>query len=429
MRNTVKRIRPLKLVWLLVFAIAIVLQPAAAQSNSEIRNIIYMIGDGMGPLQLATARLAKGAPLVMDGMPVQSRVRNASLNSAVTDSAAAGTAHATGFRTNNGVIAQTPDGQPLDSVVRIAKRNGMATGVVTTDAIHGATPGTYLANTKSRDDKNNILLQAIFSTQPDVLLGGGLTVFNQTKAGDRLNETNYHLVQNRDQLLAWDPKSTDDLLGLFAGSTMSYEVDRPATEPNLAEMVRVALQTLANRDGGFFLMVEGARIDSAGHANDLRRSVYETLAFDDAIAVALAFAGQRTDTLVVVTADHETGGLTQGASSPSVAVLREGPEAIRTKISNALSQTPEADLAVLLQQYAGITDLQPGVFQGNLAGFIEYLLKQGSYYYTTTGHSDTPIPVLAQGPGAEMFLQAEHIADMGQDIVEIVSRSRGGDRP
>lgn len=413
---------------LVVSCLVVVALSTMTVDAARVKSVIYLIGDGMGFRQMEVARFAKGAPLVIDSMEMRSEARNASLDRAVTDSAAAGTAHATGFRTNNGMISMTPDGVLLRSIVYLAKKAGLRTGVVTNDALHGATPGAYVANAISRDDKEDILEQAIFETQPDVLVGGGQSVYNQIKAAERLPETGYRLVQTADQLREWDASSGEKLLGLFASGAMAYAVERPATEPSVAEMLQVALDALSGGENGFFLMLENDRIDGAGHANDLRRSVYDTLAFDEAVAVALAFAAERDDTLVIVTADHETGGLTPGRGVPSMVVLREGPEAVRLRIMDAFSQDPEADLVALLTQEAGIEDVEPMVFQGNLAGFIEALLtQQAGYFYTTTGHTDVPVPVFAQGPGAEHFLEVEHITDMAQTVIEILGLNREGD--
>lgn len=394
------------------------------------KNVIYMIADGTSFTQLEMARVVKGAPLVMDNLTVQSEARNASLDNAATDSAASGTAHATGSRTNNGMLSVTPDGQVLRSVVYLAKAAGLKTGVVTNDALYGATPGAYIANVESRKESGNILEQAIFETQPDVLMGGGLGVYKTIGAAERLGQTGYQFVRTAAELRAWDATSEAKLLGLFAQDSMAYAVDRPESEPTLAEMTRVALEILARDETGFFLMVENDRIDVAGHANDMRRSIYDTLAFDEAVAVALAFAADREDTLVVVTADHETGGLTRAPGNPSVKVLLEGPAAVRSQLTTALAKTPGADLSELLAEHVGDTTIDPFVFQGNYAAFVDALLARVTgFYYTTTGHTDTPVPVFAQGPGAERFLDVEHIADMGQTVIALLGLPGKEERP
>jgi len=401
-------------------------QASEASKPEPVKNIILFIGDGMGFAHLKAARLVKGAPLNMDFMPVQSQAQNASLNSAVTDSAAAATALATGYRTNNGMIAMLPDGRRPVSSLRLAKEKGKKTGVVVTDSIYGATPGSFLANVDDRNKYAAILEQALFETQPDILFGGGMTVFNQIKGADRLKDTDYTLVTDRDQLLSWHAEqvpSMEDgrLLGLFAASSMSYEIDRNSRlEPHIAEMTQVAIDVLKEGDEGFFLMIEGSRIDNASHNNDLRRMVHDLLAFDEAVAVALSFAAGRDDALIVITADHETGGLIPG-DNPVAQVISRGSDAVAQDIINAIKQDPEADILSLFSAYAGITELKPAVFQGDLSGFIKYLLQGYSFYYTSGSHSDAPVPVFAQGPGANKLAEAEHIVDIGRLLIEILT--------
>lgn len=415
----------------IVFMVLVVLAAVgvAAQSpdGAAVKNIIYMIGDGMGFHQIETARLVKGAPLTMDGLPVKHQAVNPSANATITDSAAAGTAHATGYRTNNGMVAISPDGQELTSILRLAKAAGKATGVVVTDVVYGATPGSYLANVNSRSEQDTILEQTLFRTQPDVLLGGGISVFNAIGGAARLAETPYTLVSNRDELLEWRANGDGSLLGLFTTGSMTYEVDRPATVPHIAEMVQVALDVLSQADDGFFLMIEGSRIDHAGHANDLRRSIHETIAFDEAIAVVLEFAAERGDTLVVVTADHETGGLTQGEATASPLVMSQGASTIAAQIRSELTQNPGADVAAVFERLAGISDLESHIEPGTLDDLILVVLNKHSFYYTKTDHSAAPVPVFAFGPGAERFAEVEHITDMGRTAMDLLGVWTGGD--
>lgn len=401
---------------------------AEPPAQPAVKNLIYMIGDGMSFAQLESARAVKGAPLVMDTLPVQRRAFTASASDAVTDSAAGGTAHATGFRTNNRMVGLAPDGTELLSILRLAQMAGKATGVVVTDVLYGATPGAFVANVQDRSEYSAILEQAIFRTQPDVLLGGGLAVFNQIGGPARLAETPYQLVRTRDELLAWQPAPGAKLLGLFASDALNYEVDKPAGEPRLVEMVAKALEILSQHEAGFFLMIEGSRIDHAGHANDLRRSVYETLAFDEALAIVLEFAASSGDTLVVVSADHETGGLTPGKGTPSAAVIRDGAASVAAKIRSAVLADPNADVVELFATYAGITDLTSVAHRGSLNDLLIAVLNDHSFYYTTNDHTATPVPLLAYGPGAERFGEAEHIADAGRLAIELFGVAQGGDR-
>lgn len=411
-----------------LFLLVLILGALIPAQASEVKNFIYMIGDGMSFEQLAAARIVKGAPLVMDGLPVQHQAANASSDSAITDSAAGATAHATGYRTNNGMVSMLPDGTTVTSILNKAKAAGKVTGVVVTDVLYGATPGAFIANVPRRQDQADILEQAIFSTQPDVMLGGGMAIFNQIKAAERLPATSYQLVNTRDELLAWNTASDAKLLGIFASTTMTYELDRKPNEPHIGEMTQVALDILAQSENGFFLMIEGSRIDHGGHANDLPRTVQEVLAFDQAVAVALAFASQRDDTIVLVTADHETGGLTPGAGIPAPRVIAQGVEAVRNQITGALQKDPATDIGVLFEQYADITDVGSHTHQGNLAGLVQKILADRAFYYTKTDHTGVNVPVLAYGPGAERFSQTSHIADVGQLAMVLLGLPTGGDQ-
>lgn len=424
-RGRSSRLAVLLLTLGLLLAVAVAgAHPSAAQ---PVKNMIYMIGDGMGFLQLDAARVVKGSPLTIDTMPIQHRVQTASADNPVTDSAAAGTAHATGFRTNNGMVGLAPDGRELTSILKMAQAAGKATGVVVTDIVYGATPGSYLANVNHRNEQDAILEQTLFITQPDILLGGGTSVFQAIRGPERLADTPYTLITTRDELLAWDTKSGGPLLGLFASGTMTYEVDRPASEPHIAEMVRVALEILAESEEGFFLMVEGSRIDHASHANDLRRAVFEALAFDEAVAVALEFAAGRDDTLVVVTADHETGGLRPPTTTPSPQVIASGVATVADQITRALRNDPAADVTGVFAQYAGITDLSSHIEPGTFDDLIRAVLSARAHNYTSTGHSDAPVPSYAYGPGAERFAKVQHIVDMGRTAIELLGVGTGGD--
>lgn len=382
----------------------------------------------MGLVQVNAACVVNGAPLAMDTMPIQHQVNTASLSHAVTDSAAAGTSLATGYRTNNGMVAMSPSGERLTSILKLAQAAGKGVGVVVTDEVFGATPGAFLANVPNRSDYTDILEQAIFETKPDVLLGGGANLFVQIQGEERLEPTECKLVRTRQQLLAWDTAIPIRLVGLFAPTTMTYEVERTLLEPSIAEMTQVALDVLSQNEKGFFLMIEGSRIDHAGHANDLRRNVNETLAFDQAVAVALAFAEERNDTVVIVTADHETGGLTIGTGpSFSPKVMNEGVSSIAKKIADAIMATPEADLKLLFEEHAGITELTESVVhQGTLLELITEILKEYSFYFTTGGHTAASVPLRVFGPGSERFKDAEHISDIGRTAIELMGLQTGG---
>jgi alkaline phosphatase len=270
----------------------------------------------------------------MDGMEQTGMVKTSSANSLVTDSAPASSAMATGKKTNNGVISQNStaiqgkrDGENLTTILEMAEDSGLSTGLITTTRITQATPSAFYAHVDTRDNECEIADQ-LFASGVEVILGGGLQYFtgendtdplgNYGKRGDErdlLNEfesQGYALVYNRSSFQKVDSNTTERLLGLFDSSHMQYDLERLSGEerdPSLADMTSKTISILSRNPKGFFLMVEGGRIDHAGHERNISKNIADTLAFDEAVKVATDFASLNNDTLVIVTADHECGGL------------------------------------------------------------------------------------------------------------------------
>jgi alkaline phosphatase len=279
------------------------------------RNIILLIGDGMGFEQVRAASMyengAEGG-LSFETLPFQGRVSTFSASSAVTDSAAAATALATGSKVNNGVIslAIPGDSTPLMTILERIAGQGAATGLVTTTTITHATPAAFAAHESSRNNQPEIGNDYLNDSRPDVLMGGAQFV----DAVSAL-EAGYAVVTNRESLTSLDTEIQDKVWGQFGKYYLPYEEDGLGVLPHLSEMVQTALQILDNDPDGFFLMIEGGRIDHAGHINDLNKSILETIEFSHSAQKVLDWASGRTDTLVVVTADHETGGLVVSANN------------------------------------------------------------------------------------------------------------------
>ena len=271
--------------------------------SGEVRNIILMIGDGMGIGQITAAEIKNGEEeLVITSLPYQSLVTTYSISGYVTDSAASATALATGYKTMNGMISMTRDGKKPETVVEAAEADGMSTGIVTNTRVTHATPACFMAHIDSRNKEFEIADQILISGV-DVVLGGGSAYFDSSDPSTAC----YTLVTTTADLLEF---KSGKLLGLFSDGYMSYDISRdPEVEPSLSEMTEKTIHLLSDDPDGFFLMVEGGRIDHACHANDLDNTVRETLSFDLAVLEALEYASKRNDTLVIVTADHETGGL------------------------------------------------------------------------------------------------------------------------
>ncbi len=273
-------------------------------------SVILMIGDGMGPEQVVLGSLVEygdDANLSMQNSPLALSVMTFSASSSITDSAASATAIATGWKTNNGMISVLPNGTIVDTILESVQFDGKATGLVATSYIQHATPAAFATHVTSRSHVAEITRQFVEEVQVDVLLGGGMDYFSYEQLQEMMN-LNYTLVQNRTEL---HKVETGKILGLFSGGHMDYEEVREFDEtPSLAEMTNTSLNILSQDPDGFFLMVEGSRIDHAGHSNDPLGVALETIAFDDAVKVALDYVHTHENTILAVTADHETGGLT-----------------------------------------------------------------------------------------------------------------------
>lgn len=322
-------------------------------------NIILLIGDGMGPHHRSAARYLSVGPdgsLAMDEMPVSGSARTYSANNLVTDSAASGTAIASGVKTDNGAVGVTPSGASTETILEIAQQLGKAVGLVTNVQMSHATPAGFAAHVSHRSQMVEIASQ-MWAHRVDVLLGGGedewLPVSESgcyPQAGERGDGRNlieeaiaagYAYVCTRAEFQAVDPSVTTTLLGLFADEGMT----RPF-QPSLAEMTEKAIAILSRDADGFFLMVEGGQIDWASHANDGTNALQDTVDFDAAVALARQFALAHPDTLVIVTADHETGGLTlQGAGDGSQSFSTLGGKPFT--VSWATSHHTAVDVPVL----------------------------------------------------------------------------------
>lgn len=276
------------------------------QEYKQIKNVIYLIGDGMGPLHLEKTKQEKGIELTMDTFPHQGRSMTRSLSSSVTDSAAGGTALATGTRTYNGAIGVYMD-DPVraeshpKNLAELCLENGMMTGIVTTDKTSGATPATFSAHTYSRGNTKAISSQQLASGY-DLIWGGTTDYVTQSDA----EANGFTLIKTYDEMMALQPGTRS--FAQFDNDTWHLEqVD--ADTPTLEQMTMKAVDLLDDTDEGFFLMVEGAHIDKNSHANNDEGMTEALEEFDRTIAAVLAYAEADGETLVVITADHETGGI------------------------------------------------------------------------------------------------------------------------
>lgn len=270
--------------------------------NPVPKNIILFIGDGMGLPQVTAAKVVKGK-LEMERCPATGFCTTWSASALVTDSAAAATALSTGVKTRNGALGVTPDGAPLKNVIEIAGKKGKATGVAVVCSLTHATPAGFIVHVPSRKQDIEIAKQ-IAASDVDVLFGGGLDYFNPTNdpcLPELQKKMTVALTAEEFRGLGTPEKAA----AILYPEHPPYAAGRAVT---LKELTQKAIEILSQDQDGFFLMVEGSQIDWAGHKRDGTNIVYETVDFDDAVGAGLDFAEKNGETLVIITADHETGG-------------------------------------------------------------------------------------------------------------------------
>jgi len=339
-----------------------------AGKKSRVKYVIFMLTDGMGLPDVTAARIKKnginGAPLHFETLEHVGYQRTYSANNTVTDSAAGASAMACGEKFVNGEICFHADGRATKpSLLEIAKSKGMSTGLVATSTITHASPASFGSHVQARACENEIARQYIFITQPDVILGGGLSKFTATAPdkcgafGDYVaaaKERGYVLAHNRSELQSVLAGSQRKVLGLFNASALTPEYLRKpeVSEPRLPEMASAALRLLEKDQDGFFLFIEGSQIDWGNHDNNLDYQTGELLAFDEAVRVVLDWVNARPErkeqTLIVVAPDHETGGfairgdeakpglgpfspawVTKGHTGTDVVIWSQGPHSER----------------------------------------------------------------------------------------------------
>ncbi len=280
----------------------------SSDSTQEVKNIIFLIGDGMGLTQIYAGMTANMGKLNLENMPVIGMIKTYSSDAYITDSAAGATAFSAGEKTYNGAIGVDKEGNPVETILEIAEEQGKATGLISTSSITHATPASFIAHQPKRSMEEEIAADFL-KTDIDVFIGGGKQFFTSRGDGQdltqQLKEKGYNVAFSMEDAA----KVTDGKLAALTADNANpkFSEGRGDMLPNATEK---AIELLSQNEEGFFLMVEGSQIDWGGHANDIQYVVDEMLDFDRTIAKALEFAAKDKHTLVVVTADHETGGLT-----------------------------------------------------------------------------------------------------------------------
>ncbi len=462
----------------------------------EAKYIFYFIGDGMSSPQIHLTEAALGSPefrksyakysdaattpeqLFLSSLDITGLATTFAENRYITDSAAAGTALATGSKTDVGVIAQSSDGKRLTTIAERAKASGMKVGILSSVSIDHATPASFYAHEKSRNNYASISDQLLTSSF-DYFAGGSVKFSSRAKAADTDMATayaeyrkaaeskGYKFINTREGLD--QAKSGDKVIATLEmlsehqyaadGFALPYTIDRHTiTNPNdrvtLAEYTKKGIELLDNEDG-FFMMVEGGKIDWACHSNDAVAAVYELIAFDEAIGVALDFAAEHPDeTLIVVTGDHETGGLTLGYAGTyyeSAFEILAGPSASESRfaykakdminqgasfdkmLSYACSELgftndKSGDGYIGVEQNLELTDVEVALLReaylssknkqlstrdqyhnfyggGNTfaAECLKVLNNKAGIDFSSFSHTALPVMVFAHGAGAELF--------------------------
>jgi len=404
----------------------------AAEPEGSAESAILLIGDGMGLAQVYSAQIyaeeVLGESLVMPDIDTVAVMRTHSADSMVTDSAAAGTALHSGWKTDNGAINVLPDGEWAFTIGQAAQAAGKSVGVLSTARLTHATPASVYGHDPDRDEENLFATQLV-EFAPEVVLGGGARHFLPEADGgkrddgrnliDEMVEMGYANVTNAEELQAVDTESTEHLLGAFTSSHMSYEIDRvneALDEPSLAEMTTVALDVLDNNPEGFFVMIESGRIDHADHDHDIAGSIWDTLAFDEAVQVALDYQAAHPDVLVITTADHETAGLALGHGTEYFTTINNLSEV-------TCSQVVSDEYVEMLGQYPAEAEEIEGFDLGYAYTWAHYVLalaeaEMAGIEFGPWAHTGMPVITYTVGPGAEMFTGTFDNTDLPKYMAE-----------
>lgn len=341
-----------------------------SRNDTYPKNIILFIGDGMGVAHITAGKIARGT-LSLERFAIIGLMTTHSENKLVTDSAAAATALATGHKTDNGAVSVSADKKPLKTLFEFAEELGQSTGVVVTSSVTHATPAAFFAHVEDRHQHADIAEQ-ILNSGLDVLIGGGWMYFipESNEGGRRQDNKNLlgSLETRMPVVLSYDklPGHNNKLAALLAPDGLPKSADR---DYSLAELTEEAIRILSKNRKGFVLLVEGSQIDWAAHDQDHEGIIAEMIDFDGAVGTGLDFAQKHGNTLIIVTADHETGGF----------VVHDG--SMKTK-------------------------------QVTSSGF------------KASGHTASMVPIFAYGPGSSNFSGIQDNARVGQTLIDLLLKEK-----
>tara|TARA_B100001057_G_scaffold265755_1_gene265945 strand:- start:3406 stop:4704 length:1299 start_codon:yes stop_codon:yes gene_type:complete len=364
------------------------------QIKKKAKNIILFIGDGMSVSQISAFRLYQGGPnsrVIVDSFPYSGKVLTHSANAIVTDSASSGTAFSTGKKTNNTTLGVDVNGQPIENITEMLDKSGYVSSVISTSEVTHATPAAFVVHTSSRYLSDEISIQMTDSKIKNILGGGRKFFIPEENGGNREDgiqllekvKTNSILITSKSELI--DPSLYGDsqVFGLFADEHLRDEntPENHSTEPSMKKMLEFSVNRskkfVENGCKGFFVMAEASQVDWAGHGNDFEYLMREMTDLEEGIKWALNFAKENKDTLVVVTADHETGGLLIEPNDP------RKYENLDIKFS-----------------------FNTGIGRGS--------------------HTGVPVPIYAYGPGAENFTGTLDNTDVHRALLAAANQDNSG---
>ncbi|WP_182502473.1 alkaline phosphatase [Peribacillus huizhouensis] len=414
------------------------------KNNAEIKNVIFLIGDGMGVSYTSAYRYLKDSSTskFVDRTELDKYLVGQQMTypedpeQNVTDSASAATAMSAGIKTYNNAIAVDNDKTEVKTVLEAAKESGKATGLVATSEITHATPAAFGSHDPSRQNMNGIADDYFDELvngkhKIDVLLGGGTDLFIRKDRNlvDEFKKDGFSYVTNTDEL---SKDKNQQVLGLFAERGLPKMLDRTKDVPSLEKMTTSAIDRLKQDKDGFFLMIEGSQIDWAGHDNDIVGAMSEMEDFEKAFKAAIDFAKKDKHTLVVATADHSTGGYSIGANGiynwfgEPIKAAKRTPDFMANQIANGagVEETLKKyiDLDLTAKEIQSVKDAATKK-EVDIDNAIEKIFDTRSNTgWTTGGHTGEDVPVYAYGPSSERFAGQIDNTDNAKIIFDILEK-------
>ncbi|PCC10540.1 alkaline phosphatase [Pseudoalteromonas sp. JB197] len=422
--------------------LALLCSATSAYADSAPKNIIYMIGDGMGPAYTTAYRYFKDDS---NTKAIESTVFDTILtgmahtypddHTYVTDSAASATALSSGHKSYNGAIGVDTNKKPVKTMLEIAKERGMTTALVATLQINHATPASFAAHNESRGNydeiANDYIDNKIAGKLPvDLMLGGGTKYFIREDR-NLIEEFKAAGYQYSDDINNLGQITQLPAIGLYAEKGLPYAIDE---HPN--RLARLTTKTLDLLDGqnkeGFFVMIEGSQIDWCGHANDIACAMAEMDDFAKSVEKAKAYVDKNQDTILIVTADHSTGGLTLGAHGQYKwdTEIVKGVKASAGKLTSLLMDA--SDLKTVWSANTNIefsSEHQIKLEQAKKMGkkplnlAIKSIINDASFTgWTTGGHTAVDVQVFAYGKGSEQFTGSQNNTDIADKLIAFIEK-------